>query len=127
MDYQVEFNGDVYTLPKYNLKIAEQLEKQEAFNSKTELGFKEKCRKMYELVCDLLGQENCEKALGKFNNVDPNELNILYLSIVQVYNKPLTSFNQATALDDIDLSQYDKLIDFINAMDKAKNLAVNKK
>ena len=82
---------------------------------------------MYELVCDLLGQENCEKALGKFNNVDPNELNILYLSIVQVYNKPLTSFNQATALDDIDLSQYDKLIDFINAMDKAKNLAVNKK
>lgn len=127
MDYQVEFNGDVFTLPKYNLKIAEQLEKQELYNAKPELGFKEKCRKMYELVCSLLGQENCEKALGKFNNVDPNELNILYLSIIQTYNKPLNNFNQSTALSDIDLSSYDKLIELINAMDKAQNLTVNKK
>lgn len=127
MDYQVEFNGDVFTLPKYNLKIAEQLEKQELYNSKTELHFKEKCKGMYELVCTLLGQENCEKALGKFNNVDPNELNILYLSIIQTYNKPLNNFNQSIALGDIDLSSYDKLIELINAMDKAQHLTVNKK
>ena len=120
MDYQVEFNGDVFTLPKYNLKIAEQLEK-------PELHFKEKCKGMYELVCTLLGQENCEKALGKFNNVDPNELNILYLSIIKTYNKPLNNFNQSIALGDIDLSSYDKLIELINAMDKAQNLTVNKK
>jgi len=127
MDYQVEFNGDVFTLPKYNLKIAEQLEKQELYNSKPGLHFKEKCKGMYELVCTLLGQENCEKALGKFNNVDPNELNILYLSIIQTYNKPLNNFNQSIALGDIDLSSYDKLIELINAMDKAQHLTVNKK
>ena len=46
MEYEVELFGNIYTLPKYSISIADKLEKVEEGN-RSNIDFKSKCKNMY--------------------------------------------------------------------------------
>lgn len=92
MDYKVRINSETYDLPPYSIKIAGQLEEIELLNGGNQK-FRYKCEKMYDFVSEMIGKQAAISELGKFEEVDPNVLNIAYLEIVKSYNKPLTDYN----------------------------------
>ena len=121
MNYEVEYQGETFELPAYNFKIAEKLEVQEKVNAGNDT-IKNKCRKMYNLISELIGSDNVKQALGEFEDTDPNAINLLYLNIVRTYNKPLQEYNT----EQIEDAQLDKLLQLINALDTASRLKVLK-
>jgi hypothetical protein len=56
---------------------------------------------MYNFLCDLVGKDKIEEVIGKFNDADPNNINITYLSIVREYNKPLNDYEMSEGLEQI--------------------------
>lgn len=125
MEYSMFYNGESYDLPRYNFSIAEKIEKQEMLNRGTGL-FKDKCKGMYNLIVDLLGKEETEKCIGKFNEADPNEINIAYLEIVKAYGKPVLEYNTTSAEEKIEDANIDKLAKIVNAFEKIEKMKENK-
>ena len=65
--------------------------------------------------------EFVSKVIGNFNKADPNEINIVYMKIVRVYSSPLNEYNE-DSLNQVDYSKIDKVVEIINALDKARNI-----
>ena len=125
MTYIANFEGNIIDLPDYSFNIADKLERQESVN----LGngkLKDKCKSMYDLITELIGTELIITLLGKFNESDPNRINILYLSIINAYNKPLQDFSESSVDEKINMEQIDKIVNLVTALEKAQNIKVNK-
>ena len=125
MTYTANFEGNIIELPDYTFNIADKLERQESVNSGNSK-LKDKCKSMYDLITDLIGTELITTLLGKFNESDPNRINILYLSIINAYNKPLQDFSESSVDDKINMEQIDKIVTLVSALEKAQNIKVNK-
>ena len=125
MTYTANFEGNIIELPDYTFNIADKLERQESVNSGNSK-LKDKCKSMYDLIIDLIGTELITTLLGKFNESDPNRINILYLSIINAYNKPLQDFSESSVDDKINMEQIDKIVSLVSALEKAQNIKVNK-
>lgn len=125
MTYTANFEGNIIDLPDYSFNIADKLERQESVNSGNGK-LKDKCKSMYDLITDLIGTELTTTLLGKFNESDPNRINILYLSIINAYNKPLQDFSESSVDEKINLEQIDKIVNLVTALEKAQNIKVNK-
>ena len=125
MTYTANFEGNIIELPDYTFNIADKLERQETVNSGNSK-HKDKCKSMYDLITDLIGTELITTLLGKFNESDPNRINILYLSIINAYNKPLQDFSESSVDDKINMEQIDKIVSLVSALEKAQNIKVNK-
>ena len=125
MTYTANFEGNIIELPDYTFNIADKLERQESVNSGNSK-LKDKCKSMYDLITDLIGAELITTLLGKFNESDPNRINILYLSIINAYNKPLQDFSESSVDDKINKEQIDKIVSLVSALEKAQNIKVNK-
>lgn len=125
MTYTANFEGNIIELPDYTFNIADKLERQESVNSGNSK-LKDKCKSMYDLITDLIGTELITTLLGKFNESDPNRINILYLSIINAYNKPLQDFSESSVDDKINMEQIDKIVSLVSALEKAQNIKVNK-
>lgn len=125
MTYTANFEGNIIELPDYSFNIADKLERQESVNSGNSK-LKDKCKSMYDLITDLIGTELITTLLGKFNESDPNRINILYLSIINAYNKPLQDFSESSVDDKINMEQIDKIVSLVSALEKAQNIKVNK-
>lgn len=126
MEYTVTFNGNSYDLPKYTIAIAEKIERQEQINQ-GQMKLKDKCKLMYELCEDFIGKDKVVECIGKFNEVDPNELNILYLEIVTTYNKPVENYNNERFEGQLSGMQLDKLMDIATVMSQAEKITPIKK
>lgn len=120
MTYELNYGGEVIELPAYTFEIADRLERQESVNFGN-TKFKDKCKAMYELIKYLIGADNTKRLLGDFAKVDPNEINIVYMKIVRAYSSPLNEFSESN-FDQIDYSKVDKVVELINALDKAQNI-----
>lgn len=125
MTYTANFEGNIIELPDYTFNIADKLERQESVNSGNSK-LKDKCKSMYDLITELIGTELITTLLGKFNESDPNRINILYLSIINAYNKPLQDFSESSVDDKINMEQIDKIVSLVSALEKAQNIKVNK-
>lgn len=100
MDYSIEINGNVIELPKYTISVMEKIEQLEK-SSNSSASAKSKLQTMYNFLCDLVGKDKIEEVIGKFNDADPNNINITYLSIVREYNKPLNDYEMSEGLEQI--------------------------
>lgn len=125
MNYTLNYGGESFELPPYNFSIADKLEKQEVINAGNGR-FRDKCNSMYILITELLGKDTVEKLIGKFADCDPNEINIIYLLITRTYSKPLAEYTQSESFESLENPQIDKLIELVNAFDKASKLKVIK-
>ena len=108
MNYSIEFDGANYDLVPYSFVISDTLENVDAFNEGTAT-VREKCKKMYELESEIIGKDTFEADFGKFEDVDPNVLNILWLKIIDAYEKPLNDFQterRSQTLDDVELLHF---------------------
>lgn len=124
-NYELSYGGECVQLPAYNFKIAEKLEKQEAMNLGSSK-FRDKCKSMYDIEKELLGDDFVDTMIGKFEDADPNEINIVYMMIVRAYSNPLDEFNNSNLSDKLDSTKIDKMVELINALDKANNLKIKK-
>ena len=125
MTYTMNYNNQLVEVPSYNFSIAEIIEKQEMING-SRSKFKDKCKSMYDTISDIIGMDNTMDTLGKFADADPNRINIVYLSIVNAYNEPLNKFSEEHTFEKLDTQQIDKIVNLINALEKANNLRVIK-
>lgn len=100
MDYSIEINGNAIELPKYTISVMEKIEQLEK-SSNSSASAKSKLQTMYNFLCDLVGKDKIEEVIGKFNDADPNNINITYLSIVREYNKPLNDYEMSEGLEQI--------------------------
>ena len=125
MQYNINYNDTVVTLPKYSLKIAEMLEQQDKINS-SPIKFREKCKTMFTTLENIIGNEKISELLGKFEECDPNDINLLYLSTVKAYGEPLNSYNTDSVYNSLNDMQVDKLTRLMEALEKANKLHLNK-
>ena len=125
MQYNINYNDTVVTLPKYSLKIAEMLEQQDKINS-SPIKFREKCKTMFTTLENIIGKNDISELLGKFEECDPNEINLLYLSTVKAYSEPLKSYNTDSVYNSLNDMQIDKLTRLMDALEKADKLHLNK-
>ena len=100
MNYSIEINGTLIELPKYTISVMEKIEQLEK-SSNSSASAKSKLQTMYNFLCDLVGKDKIEEVIGKFNDADPNNINITYLSIVREYNKPLNDYEMSEGLEQI--------------------------
>ena len=125
MQYNINYNDTVVTLPKYSLKIAEMLEQQDKINS-SPIKFREKCKTMFTTLENIIGNEKISELLGKFEECDPNDINLLYLSVIKAYGEPLNSYNTDSVYNSLNDMQVDKLTRLMDALEKANKLHLNK-
>lgn len=119
MNYSIEFDGANYDLVPYSFGISDKLEKVDAFNEGNAT-VREKCKKMYDLESEIIGKDTFESDFGKFEDVDPNVLNILWLKIIDAYEKPLTDFQterRSQTLDDVEADKVLKVLETLGNVD----------
>ena len=118
MEYTIVKNGEVIELPKYSMKIAERLEQVDTINKSAEK-FKNKCKSMYELLVEIVGKEKLAELIGKLEDCDPNELNLLYLDVVESYNKPIEEKNTNSTNEKLNSVDIQKMTELLNAIGKS--------
>lgn len=125
MEYTISFNGNEYKLPSYNLKVAEKIEKISAtYYSQGKIS--DKSKDIYNFVADLIGKEETNTAIGKLNDLDLNELDIIYSEIIEAYSKPLAEYRNDKAVEKIDNSAISDLLKLVEAIPQLKELSKTK-
>ena len=126
MEYTVIYNGQSYDLPNYSIKISDKLEEIEISNKGT-VKFKDKCKKMYDFIGEMLTKQTALEILGKFEESDPNMINIIYLEIVKSYNKPLADYNKAEVEEVMNSGDMDRILELTKALPSIKEMQKDKK
>lgn len=125
MEYTVIYNGQSYDIPNYSMKISEKLEEIETQN-RGNMKFRDKCKKMYDFIGEILTKQTAIEILGKFEDTDPNAINILYLEILKSYNKPLMDYNDAEVEKKINSDELEKVLELVKALPQLEKLKETK-
>ncbi len=116
--YKVTFEHKDIELPTYSISIAKSI----AQLDEVEGDIETKLRALYDFIASLIGEDKTKEVLKSFQEADPNMINILFLSIVNEYNKPLTDFKMEQSfkpLDALDKPQVKTSLDAIEKIVKA--------
>lgn len=92
MKYTIEFKDIDLELPNYNLDIAEALEKADKVNMSESKSYREKTETLYNTISNILGKDKVVELVGKLKECDPNDIQILFLTIGHSYNKPVDDY-----------------------------------
>ena len=115
-----EATGETIHLPDYTVDIAEKIESVMLY-ADTKARFRDKIKKMYDFLSNLLGKEKVVEQFGKFETCDPNDINLLFLRITDTYNRPVADYNDDKIVEKLDKTQIDKLSKIVDSADKIKN------
>ena len=121
MNYQINVNGSTYALPTYNIKIMQMLDEQEKKNNDASVDILDKLKSLYNTCESLI--PNLSAIIGTFASLDPNELNLVYLNIIQAYSEPVNSHNNDEAKTKIQdalssIEGADKMVELIEKLEK---------
>lgn len=121
MNYQINVNGSTYALPTYNIKIMQMLDEQEKKNNDASVDILDKLKSLYNTCESLI--PNLSAIIGSFDSLDPNELNLVYLNIIQAYSEPVNSHNNDEAKTKIQdalssIEGADKMVELIEKLEK---------
>lgn len=125
INYSVIINNTEYDLPEYTLDIAEKLENVDRANTSSR-SLRDKCKGIYALITQLLGEETTKEIVGDFSKVDPNKLNIIYLRIVDAYNNPLNNFETERRAQTLDDAGFTKIMGVMETLSKLDFDKLNK-
>ena len=126
MEYTVIYNGQSYDIPNYSIKISEKLEEIELLNRGNQK-FRDKCKKMYDFIGEVLTKQVANELIGKFEDSDPNTINILYLEIVKSYNKPLADYNESEVEKRMNSDELEKMLELVKALPSIEKLKESNK
>ena len=111
------FEGKKIDLPNYSVELALKIEDLD----RVEGTISDKMKAMYDFISEVIGIEKTEEALGEFNTSDPNLINILFLSIVNAYNKPLQDYTIKQSTQVLDNPKVKQSLDAIDKVVKAND------
>ena len=112
--YSFMFDGKKVELPKYSVDIAMKIE---ALDN-VEGTISDQLKAMFEFIYEIIGEQTTE-LLGDFENADPNMINILFLQIVNEFNKPFTDYQVKQATKVMDNPEIKKSLDAIDKLVRA--------
>lgn len=118
--YTIYFGNKEVRLPNYSFDIAEMLETVGAINNSNR-AYKEKCSEVYEFEKKLLGESTVNELVGEFNSCDPNDIQLLFMGIVDCYNQPIKQKRDEqlkNALNRTDFSKISKLMEIADKLNK---------
>ena len=119
MNYEIMTNTDkIVQLPNYTIKLAESIEAVSSFTENPNNKFREKIKKMYNFLETIISKEIMDEDIGSFNTCDPNNVNLMFLKVVDSYNSPVTEFNTDKISDRLDNIPLDKVANLIESADK---------
>jgi hypothetical protein len=119
--YSINFNGNYIELPAYSFELAEGIERVSANNQNPAKSLKEKCNAMYCFNGKVITAAKQTELIGKFDQADPNDINILFLKIAEAYNAPVTEYNAErtnTVISDDLLNKLDGIAKALETLDK---------
>ena len=121
MNYQINVNGSTYALPTYNIKIMQMLDEKKKKNNDASVDILDKLKSLYNTCESLI--PNLSAIIGSFDSLDPNELNLVYLNIIQAYSEPVNSHNNDEAKNKIQdalssIEGADKMVELIEKLEK---------
>ena len=121
MNYQINVNGSTYALPTYNIKIMQMLDEQEKKNNDASVDILDKLKSLYNTCEGLI--PNFSGIIGSFDSLYQNELNLVYLNIIQAYSEPVNSHNNDEAKTKIQdalssIEGADKMVELIEKLEK---------
>ena len=108
------FEGKKIDLPNYSVELALKIEDLD----RVEGTISDKMKAMYDFIEGIVGEQTSE-LIGDFDVADPNMINILFLTIVNCYNKPLTDYNIKEATKVMDNPQIKKSLEAIDKVVEA--------
>ena len=96
MQYAVKHNGATYILPVFTRGMKKKIDEVNEKIANPESPVDDRVDALYGFVADVLGEENVAKALGTTDpdEMDLNELNILYIRITREYDRPVREANK---------------------------------
>ena len=115
--YSVNFDNKKVELPKYSIELALKIEELDNFEGSIADGLK----RMYDFISEVIGLEKTEELLGEFTSSDPNLINILFLQIVNEYNKPLQDYTIKRSTQVLDNPKVKQSLDAITKVVEANN------
>ena len=115
--YSVNFENKKIELPNYSIDLAMKIEELDNYEG----SIKDGLSAMYDFISEVIGIEKTEEVLGEFNASDPNLINILFLSIVNEYNKPLQDYTIKQSTQVLDNPKVKQSLDAIDKVVKAND------
>lgn len=96
MQYAVKHNRATYILPVFTRGMKKKIDEVNEKIANPESPVDDRVDALYGFVADVLGEENVAKALGTTDpdEMDLNELNILYIRITREYDRPVREANK---------------------------------
>lgn len=113
-----------YDLPGKTLKVMEKIEALERIDTSRDISIRDKYKKVYAFVVDILGKEVAKEFLGtdKLEEMDLSVLTITAKKIIDAYEKPVEEYNMSKVQQTIDDIPLDKVTELIKATDGMKDI-----
>ncbi|MFT3982280.1 MAG: hypothetical protein QM697_00120 [Lachnospiraceae bacterium] len=126
MQYTVIINGQSYDLPKKTMKIVEDMDKVAKVDSVKGIGIRDKFKRLFDFIHNLVGEENAKEILGSDNldEVDLSEVTLTFKQIMEAYDKPITDYQTEKTMDKFNSLPIDKIRNLagaVNTMATMKN------
>lgn len=117
MQYIVNHNGVKCNLPVFTRGVKKKIDEVNEQIRNTDIPLDDRIDTIYDFLKETVGDENLKKSLGSddLDEIDLNDLNIMYLEVTKAYDKPMDDFNKP----EID-SETRKLFNDVNNL--AKNM-----
>jgi len=113
-----------YDLPGKTLKVVEKIEDLSKADTRKDLSIREKYKKQYAFVIDILGKEVAKEFLGgdKLEELDLSVLTITCKKIIDAYDRPVDDYNRSKVQQSLDEIPLDKVSELIKATDDMKGI-----
>ncbi len=119
MIYTVLINDRSYDLPKRTIAVTNKLDSAAKVDSDARLTMREKIKKVFDTVSELIGPENMEDAFGSkdLDEIDTTEITLAFRMIVDAYNKPLSDYTLQSTVEELNKLPLEKLSALIETAD----------
>lgn len=96
MQYEVKHNGVTSILPVFTRGVKRNIDEVNRKISDETISLDARTEALYEFLGETVGEEALTKMLGgsDLDDIDLNDMNILFLKITKAYDKPVTDFNK---------------------------------
>lgn len=123
MKYTVSHNGVNCNLPVFTRGIKKKIDEVNDQISNTDIPLDTRIDSVYGFLRETVGEDILEKAFGgtDMDDIDLNDINILYLKISKEYDKPVDEFNKPDLLNEETrkaLQEVDKMTKNLTAISK---------
>lgn len=96
MQYKVEHNKVNCILPVFTREVKRKMDDVNEQISNKEMPLDDRINAMYGFLEETIGEEALSKVLGSndLDDIDLNDVNILYLKVAKEYDRPVMEFNK---------------------------------